>query len=147
MGRGARLRLALGAAAPVGDFGLVDFVALVVGGGETGRRADGAVDIDHTAAFAADQMVVVVADPILEARGGPGRLNAPEKAFGDEDAERIVHRLQGDGPDLGPDGVGHAVRGDVRLACDDAQDGQSLGGDLNAMLTKQSRRVREHATE
>jgi hypothetical protein len=55
-------------APPVDDLGLVDLVAFVVDRRETGREADGAVDVDGTSADAADQMVVVVADPILEAR-------------------------------------------------------------------------------
>ena len=58
---------AIRTAPPVGDLGLVDLVALVVDRRETGRRADRAVDVDQTAADAADQMVVVVADAILEA--------------------------------------------------------------------------------
>ena len=37
--------LALGAMAPVDNFGFVDVVSTVVRGGETGRVADGAVDV------------------------------------------------------------------------------------------------------
>jgi hypothetical protein len=59
---------AIRAASPVGDFGLVDFVASVVGRREAGCEADRAVDVDDAAADAADQMVVVVADAILESR-------------------------------------------------------------------------------
>jgi hypothetical protein len=60
-------------------------------------------------------MVVVVADPILEASRCPGGLNAPEEAFGDQDAKGVVHRLEGDGADLCPDDLGHAVGRDVGL--------------------------------
>jgi hypothetical protein len=59
---------------------------------------------------------VVVADPILEASRGSGRLNAPEQPFGYQDAKRVVHRLERDGADFGPDGFGHRIRRDVRLA-------------------------------
>jgi hypothetical protein len=62
-----RLSQAIRTATPVGDLGLVDLVAPVVGRRETGGRADRAVDVDDTPAHPADQMMVVVADPILEA--------------------------------------------------------------------------------
>ena len=89
-------------------------------------------------------MVVVVADAILEASRRSGRLNAPDEALGDQDAERVVDRLQRDGADLGPDDLGHGVGRDVRLSRDRPQDGQSLGGDLNAALAKAARRVSDH---
>ena len=68
VGSARGLGQAIRTAPPVGDLGLVDLVAPVVGRRETGRGADRAVDVDHAAADAADQMVVVVADAILEAR-------------------------------------------------------------------------------
>jgi hypothetical protein len=46
---------AIGTAAPVRDLRLVDFVAVVVGGFETRRLADGAVDVDDAAAQTANQ--------------------------------------------------------------------------------------------
>ena len=51
---------------PVHDLGFVDLVALAVHRRETRRKSDRAVNIDRAAADAADQMVVVVADAILE---------------------------------------------------------------------------------
>jgi hypothetical protein len=57
-----------GASAPVDDLGFVDPIAHVVDGSEAGRGADGAVDVGHEAAEATDHVVVVVADPSLEAR-------------------------------------------------------------------------------
>src|SRR4249920_2089537 len=51
-----------GAQAPVDDLGLVDHEAMVLGRGEAGRVADGAVDIGDDAARAAHEVVVVVAD-------------------------------------------------------------------------------------
>ena len=89
-------------------------------------------------------MVVVVADPILEARRRSGGLDAPEQAFGDQDAEGVVHRLERDGTDFGPDGVGHGVGGDVGLAGNRAQDCQSLRSHLNAALPKEVSRVGGH---
>ena len=58
---------AIRTAPPVNDLGLVDLVASAVDRRETGGEADRAVDVDRAAAESADQMVVVVADPILEA--------------------------------------------------------------------------------
>ena len=146
---GARWRAGLGqavrTAAPVDDLGLVDLVALVVGRRETGRGADRAVDVDHAAADAADQMVVVVADPILEASRRPGGLDAPDETLGDQDAEGVVHRLERDGADLGPDDLGHAVGRDVGLTRDGPQDSQSLGRDLNAALPKKVSRADVHS--
>jgi hypothetical protein len=85
---------AIGTAPPVGDLGLVDLVAHIVDRRETGGGADCALDVDQAAADSTDQMVVVVADPVLEASRCPGGLNAPEEAFGDQDAEGVVHRLK-----------------------------------------------------
>jgi hypothetical protein len=90
-------------------------------------------------------MVVVVADAILEACGRPGGLDAPEEVFGHQDAEGVVHRLERDGPDLGPDDLSHAVGCDVRLTRHSPQDSQSLGRDLNAALPKEVSRVSSHA--
>jgi hypothetical protein len=81
-------------------------------------------------------MVVVVANPILEVRGEPGGLDAPDQPFGDQNAEGVVHRLERNGTDLGPDDRGHVVGGDVRLSGDRPENRQSLGRDLNATLTK-----------
>jgi hypothetical protein len=67
MGRRLGLSLAIRTAPPIGDLGLIDLVAHVVGRRETGSGADGAVDVDDTAADPADQMVMVVADTGLEA--------------------------------------------------------------------------------
>jgi hypothetical protein len=58
---------AIRTAPPVDDLGLVDLVAPVVGRCQAGSGPDRAVDVDHTTADPANEMVVVVADPILEA--------------------------------------------------------------------------------
>jgi hypothetical protein len=90
-------------------------------------------------------MMVVVTDAIFEASRRAGRLNAPEKAFGDQHSEGVVHGLKRDGADLGPDDLGHLVGRDVGLPRDRPQHSQSLGGDLNTALTKKFCRVRRHA--
>jgi hypothetical protein len=136
--------LTIRAASPVDDLGLVDLVASLVRSGETGGDADRAVNVHHAAADAADQMVVVVANPGLEAGGRPGRLNAPDQAFGDQDGEAVIHRLEGDRPDFGPDGVGHGVGRGVGLTRDSPQDGQPLGRYLNSALAKEVSQVGGH---
>ena len=95
-------RCALGAPAPVDDLGLVDLVARVVGGRQARRVADRAVDVDHPAAGPADEVVVVVTDPVLVAGRRTGGLDAPEEALVGEGREGVVHRLPGDGTDRRP---------------------------------------------
>lgn len=90
-------------------------------------------------------MVVVVVDPILEAGRGPGGLNAPDEPFGDQHAKGVVHRLQRDGTNLGPYRLGDSIGRDVGMARDHPQDSQSLGGDLNPVLTKEVGLVEDHA--
>jgi len=58
-------------------------------------------------------MVMVVAYPILEARRRPGWLNAPDQTLSNQDGQRVVDRLERDGPDFGPDRLGHYLRRDV----------------------------------
>jgi hypothetical protein len=135
---------AIRTAPPVGDLRLVDLVAPFVDRRETRGGADCAVDIDETAADSTDQMMMVVADAILEAGRRAGRLNAPDQAFGDQDAEGVVHRLQRDGADFSPDDLGHAVGRDVGLARDRLKDGQSLRRHLDTALPKEVGRVSGH---
>ena len=138
------MRQAIRTAAPVGDLGFVDLVALVVARGETRRVADGAVDVDDAAADAADQVMVVVADAILVASRRPGGLDAADETLRHEDAKGVIHGLQRDGADFGPHGLGHGVRGDVGATRYRPEDGQSLGGDLNPAFTKLFDRVGGH---
>ena len=136
-GWGLGLGQAIGTTAPVSDFGLVDLVAHVIDHRETGGGADRAVNVGQTAADSADQMVVVVTDPILEASRRPGWLNAPDETRGDQEAKTVVDRLEGDGTDFGSDDLGHPLGRDVGLRRDRPQDSQSLSRDLNAVLTKE----------
>ena len=126
-----------GAAAPVDDLGLVDLVPRVVGRGQARRGTDGAVDVDHAAAGATDQMVVVVADPILVARRRPGGLDAPEQTHVGQHADGVVHRAARDGADVGPDDLDHVVGGEVGPARHRPQHGQALRGDLETLLPKE----------
>src|SRR5207237_5216133 len=83
----------LGTSAPVDDLGFVDLVARVVGGRQAGGVADRTVDVDHPVAGSADEVVVVVTDPVLGAGRRPGGLDAPEETLVGEGREDVVHRL------------------------------------------------------
>ena len=135
---------AIGTAPPVGHFGLVDLVAPIVDRLETGRVADGAVDVDHTAADSADQMVMVVANPILESSRRTRGLYTADETRRDQHTKRVVHRLERDGPDFGSHHLGHPIGSDMRLTRDRPENSQALGGDLNAVLTKQIGRFGGH---
>jgi hypothetical protein len=89
-------------------------------------------------------VVVVVAHPILEPRRRPGGLDAPDEAFGGQNGEGVVHRLQRNGTDLGPNDSGDRIGGDVRRTRDGPQNSQTLRRDLNTSLAKKLRRVRGH---
>ena len=141
------MRQAIRTAAPIRDLGFVDLEALAVGRGETWGGPNRAVHVDHAAADAADQMVMVVADAGLEAGGRAHRLDAAEQPLLGQQAEGVVDRLTGDRADLGPHHFGHAVGGDVGLAGDRTQDGQSLRRDLDAVLSEKIGRVGRHADE
>jgi hypothetical protein len=91
-------------------------------------------------------MVVVVADPILEASRRAGGLNAPDKSPGDQHAESVVHRLERNGADLGPDGLGHGVGRYVGLTRYSPQDTQSLRRYLDSALPKDVSRIVGHAS-
>jgi hypothetical protein len=89
-------------------------------------------------------MVVVVANPILEPSRRPGGLNTPDQALGDQEAKGVVHRLERNGTDLGPDELGRTVGRDVGLTRYRPEDSQSLGGDLNPVLTEEVCRAGDH---
>jgi hypothetical protein len=92
-------------------------------------------------------MMVIVADAIFETGGRPHWLDAPQEPLLGQQAEGVVDRLAGDGADLGSHHFSHAVGGDVRLPSDSTQDGQTLGRDLDAVLTKKIGLVGRHADE
>jgi hypothetical protein len=138
------LRDAIGTAAPIGDLGLVDLVALVVGRGETRGLASRALDVHDATADAADQVMVVVANAILVASRRTCRLDASENLLRDQHVEGVVDRLQRDRADLRSDRVCYCVGRDVRMHGNNAQDGQPLRGDLDSASPKEIGRVGRH---
>jgi hypothetical protein len=135
---------ALGTSAPVDDLGFIDLVAEVIGGRQARSVVDRTVDVDHPIAGSTDEVVVVVPDPVLVASGRPGRLDAPEEALLGKGREGVVYRLDRDGTDLTPDGLGHGVGCDMRFIRDGPKNGQPLGGDPKAALTKEVARIKTH---
>lgn len=128
--------LAVGAEAPVDDLGLVDDEAPVVHHVQAGADTGRAVHVDGAAAASADQVVVVVVDPVLVQGGRSGGLDAPEDTPLSEGAERVVDRLAGDGTDLGPDPLLDLLGGAVGLGRNGAHHGQPLRGDLKSVTTE-----------
>jgi hypothetical protein len=89
-------------------------------------------------------MVMVVADASLEPCRRSCRLDPPDQAFGVQNTQAVVHRLERDGADLFSDGCGHGVSRDVGLARDGPKNSQPLRGDLNAALFEDLSRVDGH---
>src|SRR4051812_2505491 len=106
-------RLARGAETPEDDLRLVDREAVVVGRGQAGRLADGAVDVLRRAAGAADDVMVVVADARLVEGGAAAGLVSPEQPGAGQHVEDVVDGLRGERPDalarLGADPLGAGV--------------------------------------
>ncbi len=128
---------ARGAAAPVDDFGFVDLEAVIVVGGQAWHGPDSAVDVKHAATGAADQMMVVVADAILETCRRASGLNAANEVLVDEHAQRVIHGLARDGANHGADVVGEVIGRRVRTHGEGAHDGQPLRSYLHSMRAKQ----------
>ena len=145
-GTGLGLSEALGTTSPVGYFRFVDLIAAIVDRRQARRFAGRALDVDDPTADAADQMVMVVADAVLEPCRRPGRLDAANQSFGDEQIQRVVDRLERDRADLRSDDGGDAVRADMWLARDRAQDGQPLRGHLDAASSKEGVGTWPHRT-
>ncbi len=93
------MRIATGGAVPpIDHFGLVDREARGVGGLEARGMSDGAVDVDHAAAGAADEVVVVVADAVFVAGGRASRLDPSQESGVDEGGKSVEDRLMRDRP-------------------------------------------------
>jgi hypothetical protein len=89
-------------------------------------------------------MVMVVVHSILVASRGSNRLNASKQAVLDEHSESVVHRLTGDGTNIGLRDIGHFVGRHVRPTCDRAQHGDALGRRLDAAFSKLIDRADAH---
>jgi hypothetical protein len=82
----ARPGQAFRTATPECDLGFVDLITTVIDRRQTGSRTNRAIDIDHTAADSADQMMMVVADTTLEPSRRAGGLDTADEAAIDQDS-------------------------------------------------------------
>ena len=104
--------------------------AVIVVGGETRGLTDSAVDVDHDAAGATDEVMVIVADSILVARRRSRGLDSAGQPPADQRSQGVVHRLPGNRSDAPSHVVGELVRGGMRVGRHRPQHGEPLGGDL-----------------
>jgi hypothetical protein len=118
---------------PIGNFGLVDLEAIQIRCFETRSISHCAIDIDDVAAFATDEVVVIVSDAVLVQRGRADRLNAANETFVDEQAERVVDRLTRDRSDVGLGGLRDVFRGAMRTVSDGTKNGETLRGDVESV--------------
>ena len=129
---------------PEDDLGLIDREAVIIGRGQTWRRTDRAVDIEHHAAAAADQVMMIVSYAILVAGRGSRGLNPADEVLLHQDAQRIVDRLARNRPENRADIVHHFVRRGVGMRRHRPQNGQPLGGDLQTVLAQKSSNIVMH---
>ncbi len=99
---------------------------------ETGRRSDGAVDVDGGAAGPADDVVVVVADALLVAGGTSRGLDPAEKIYCGERTERVIHGLPRNTAQLVVDRVEDRLHVCVGSGPDLFEDGEAHGRDASA---------------
>ena len=126
-----------GAVAPVNNFGFVDFESVVVIGSQTRHLAGCTVDVEHHPAAPADQVMVVVTDAVLIASCRASGLDPANQVLVDQDAERVIDRLAGDGAELGAHFVAQLVGSGMGMFCDDAHEREPLSSDLYAVLAQE----------
>ena len=100
-----------------------------------------AVDVHRVAASAADEVVVVVIDPVLVAGRRTCRLDTPDQAAIGQNAQGVVHRLTGDCADLTAYHLFDLVSRPVGPAGHGAEHGQTLRRHLYAPLAKEGGRA------
>jgi hypothetical protein len=127
---------AFGTSAPIDHFGLIDPEACVVRGGQARSLPNGAVYIDGFSAGPANEVVMVVARPVLVKGRGPGGLNPPDDAFVGQYPEGVVNRLSGYDSNLGANVLGKGVRRGVGSVGYRSQHGDALRGDGKPVLPK-----------
>ena len=111
----AGLLLAGRAGAPVDHFGFVDLEAVVIVGMQARGFADGAADVLGLAAGTADEVMMVIADPVFVEGGGVGRLDAADDALVREYVQDVVDGLTRNGTELGADLLGELIGGRVGM--------------------------------
>ena len=78
------------------NLGLIKKETMVVVGGEARGRADGTIDVVHQIAPSANEMVMVVSNPVLVAGNRSCGLYPTQEVFLNEDPKCVVYGLTGD---------------------------------------------------
>src|SRR4051812_26972428 len=130
------------AQAPEDDLGLVDCVAVGVGGRQARDLADGTVDVGDGAARAAHQVVVVVADPYLVAGHRAAGLDAPGETGCGERSQRVVDRLVGHLRQVTAYDADHRLRVGVSQLEQGIENGEPRAGHPQPGVPQQLREVR-----
>lgn len=123
------------------DLGLVKKETVVVVGGEARGRADGAIDVVHQITPSANEMVMIVSNPVLVAGNRSCGLYPTQEVLLDEDPKCVVHGLTGDRSQLVANGLGYVLSGDVWVASQGFHHGDALSGDLEALISQFVREV------
>ena len=84
---------------------------------------------------------MVVADTILETRRRACWLDAPEKTLRNQHAQRVVHGLKRDRPDLGAHGFRDSISRGVGVGRNRPENCQPLRRDLDSALAEKFGRV------
>jgi hypothetical protein len=129
--------LAIGADPPVDDLGFVDVIALVVGCGQAGCVVNGTINIDYLPTRPADEVVMVVGDPILEPGGRTCRLEPADQALVGQDPKSVVNSLAGNRTNLCAYRFGNIVGRAVGSSRHGIENCEALGGDLEAVLAEE----------
>ena len=111
---------------------------MVIVGGEARRSANGAVDVERVATTTTDEVMMIIADPILIPRGRSARLNSTDEILVGQHAEAVVHGLARDGTDNGTDVVRELIGSGMGASRDGLHDGQALGGHVHPRLAQKS---------
>lgn len=139
------LGLTRGAKPPIDDLSLVDHIVVVVGGLKARRGSGGTVDVYRGEASAANEVMVVVADPRFVERGATRRLDPPQDSCGREGIQIVENRLPrkgGQPPSRGSDNeLGVHV---LTLEIDRFDNGEPLRGDAQIGLPKSLFDLRMH---
>lgn len=123
------------------DLGLVKKETVVVVGGEARGRSDGAIDVVHQITPSANEMVMIVSNPVLVAGNRSCGLYPTQEVLLDEDPKCVVHGLTGDRSQLVANGLGYVLSGDVWVASQGFHHGDALSGDLEALISQFVREV------
>jgi hypothetical protein len=85
---------AVRAETPEGDISLVHQISGVIGGLEARSLSDRTVDVGEAAALSADEVMVVVSDPALEARRASRGFDPPYETHRREGVEGLIYGLE-----------------------------------------------------